>query len=187
MLRGTSLNQHDISILNHIVLALGHDLSSRLDSSLIAKLPKDGVIVDNGLDEGLLKVSVNDTSRSGGLDALADSPLANLIRTGGEETGQVQCLAHGRDDLGQTGLGAKLLALLLGGGVIAHEGQTLLELSRDGQDWGSGGVFLDPLKQLGEVFVLLANVILLAQVDKVHDGLGSEQKQGVDDLDLKPC
>lgn len=187
MLRSTSLDEHDISILHHIVLALGHDLTSRLNSSLIAILPQGVVVVHNGLDEGLLKVSVNDTSSRGGLDALADSPLADLVRTGGEEAGQVQCLTHGCDDLGQAGLGAQLLALLGGGGVVAHQGQTLLELRRDGQNRGAAGVLLDPLEQLGQVLVLLADVVLLAQVDQVHNGLGSEQEQGVDDLDLCHC
>lgn len=186
VLRSTSLDEHDISILNHIILTLGHDLTSGLHGSLVAKLPEGAVVVHDSLDEGLLKVSVNDTSRTGGLDTLADSPLADLVRTGGEEAGQVQCLTHGRDDLGQTGLGAQLLALLSSSSIVTHQGQTLLELSRDGQNGRPGGVVLDPLKQLGKVLVLLADVVLLAQVDQVHDGLSSEEEQGVDDLDLKP-
>ena len=37
----------------------------------------------------------------------------------------------------------------------------------------------------GIPFVLLANVVLLAQVDEVGDGLGSEELQTVDDVDLE--
>lgn len=128
---------------------------------------------------------MDDTGGSRGLDALADSPLADLIGTGGEEAGQVQSLAHGSDNLGQTGLGAESLALLLGGDIILHQGETLLEAGRDGEDGAVGGVGLDPLEQSGKVLVLLTDVVLLAQVDQVHNGLGSEKEQGVDGLDLK--
>lgn len=37
---------------------------------------------------------------------------------------------------------------------------------------------------LGEPLVLFADVVSLAQVDQVDDGLGSEQHEGVDDLNL---
>lgn len=87
---------------------------------------------------------MNDTGGSWCLDTLPDSPLADFIRTSGEETRQVQSLTHSGDDLGKTRLGAKLLALLLSGGVIGHESQTLLEGSRDGNQ-GTGRVLLDQL------------------------------------------
>ena len=182
-LGSTSLDEHDITILNNVVLALGHDLTGSLDSRLIAKLLQGAVVVHNSLNEGLLKVSVDDTGRGGGLGALADSPLANLIRTGSEEAGQVEGLAHGSDDLGQARGGTKLLALL-GGSFVTHVGQTLLELSRDGQNGRGGGLLLDPLEQLGKVLVLLADKVLLAEVDKVNDRLGSQKEQRVDDFDL---
>lgn len=130
--------------------------------------------------------SVNDTGGGWCLESLPDSPLADFIRTSGEETGQVQSLTHGGDDLGKTRLGAKLLALLLSGGVIGHESQTLLKGSGDGNQ-RTGRVLLDPFEHLGKVLVLLANVVLLAKVDEVDNGLGSEKEERVDDLDLYPC
>jgi hypothetical protein len=45
-------------------------------------------------------------------------------------------------------------------------------------------VLLDPLGNLREVLVLLPDVVALAQVDEVDDGLGSEEEEGVDGLDL---
>jgi len=48
-------------------------------------------------------------------------------------------------------------------------------------------VLLDPCSDLGEVFVLLPDVVALAQVDEVDDGLGCEEEEGVDGLDLCGC
>lgn len=184
VLSSTGLNEHDIAVLDDVVLALGHNLTSSLDAVLITVLTERGVVVHDSLDEGLLEVGVNDTGSSGSLNTLADGPLANLVLTSGEEATEVHGLTHGGDDLGQTGLGAQGLALSLSGRIIVHQGQTLLKLSRDGKNGVTGGVGLDPLKDLGEVLVLLADVISLAQVDQVHNGLGSEKEQRVDDFDL---
>lgn len=185
MLGSTSLDKEDIAILDDVILTLGHDLTSGLDGSFITEFAQNTVVVRNSLNEGLLEVGVNNTGRSGGLDALTDGPLANLILTSGEEAGQVENLAHGGDDLGQTRLGAQVLALLSSGGIVVHQSQTLLELSRDGQDGVTGGVGLDPFEDLGEVLVLLTNVISLTQVNQVHHRLGSEEEQRVDDFDLE--
>lgn len=183
-LGSTGLDEQDITVLDSVILALGHDLTGSLDGSLVTKLAQHAVVVGNGLDKGLLEVGVNNTGSGRGLDALADGPLTDLIRTGGEEAGQVQGGTHGSDSLGQTGLGAQLLALLRGSSIIAHQSKTLLEAGGDGENGAAGGVGLTPLEQTGKVLVLLADVVLLAQVDKVHDGLGSEQEQRVDGLNL---
>ena len=180
----TGLDEQDITVLDDVILTLGHDLTSSLDGAFIAELTQNTVVVCDSLDEGLLEIGVNDTGGGRGLDTLADGPLANLVLTSGEEAGKVQGSAHGGDNLGQTGLGLELLALLESGSLVTQKGETLLELSRDGKDGRSGGVLLDPLEDLGEVLILLADVISLAQVDQVHNGLGSEEEQGVDDLDL---
>jgi hypothetical protein len=60
-------------------------------------------------------------------------------------------------------------------------------LYRDGNDWVTRGVCLDPFGDLGEMLVLLADVVLLAQVDKSNDGLGREEEERVDVLDLANC
>jgi len=57
----------------------------------------------------------------------------------------------------------------------------------DGDDWVARGVGLDPLSDLGEMFVLLADVVLLAQVDKSNNGLSGEEEERVDVLDLANC
>lgn len=45
-------------------------------------------------------------------------------------------------------------------------------------------MLLAPLRNLGEVLVLLPDVILLRKIDQIDDGLGAEQEERVDDLDL---
>jgi len=46
-------------------------------------------------------------------------------------------------------------------------------------------MLLDPLGNLGKMLVLLADVVPLRQVDKVDDGLGRQEEERVDDLNLK--
>lgn len=117
---------------------------------------------------------MDDTSRLGRLGAVADSPLADLIGSGGEKAAEVEDLAHGDDDLGEGGLDAEGLQLSLDLLLSLEAGQTLLETDGQGQNWVSSGVLLQPLCDLAEMLVLLADVVLLAEVDQVYDGLSAE-------------
>jgi hypothetical protein len=127
---------------------------------------------------------VNDTRSSRSLDTLTDGPLANLVGTSGEETGQVQGLTHGGNHLRQTGLGVQLLAFLESLLLGLEAGQALLEGGGDREHRVTLGVIIDPLEDFREVLVLLTKVVTLTQVDKVDNGLGSKELEGVDDLDL---
>ena len=183
-LGGTGLEQDNVAVLDDVVLALGHDLALGLDIRLVANLLEHGVVVHDDLDEGLLEVTVDDTSSLGRLGSVTDGPLAHLIRAGCEEGTKVEGLAHGDDDLGQGRLGSNLLALLGDFLVVLEARKTLLEGHGDGKDNITRGVLLDPGGDLGEVLVLLPDVVTLAQVDEVDDGLGSKEEHGVDGLDL---
>jgi hypothetical protein len=169
-LSGTSLDEYDITILDNIILALGHDLALRLDSSFVTLFLQYVVVVHDTLDEGLLEVAVNNTSGLWSLGASTDSPLTDLISTGCEETAELEGLTHGGNGLGKRGLGVKVLQLL-GSLFVRHDGKTLLELDGDGDDRVARGIGLDPFSDLGQMLVLLADVVLLAQVDKVDDRL----------------
>lgn len=57
-LGSTGLNQHNITILHRVVLALGHDLSGALDGSFVAVFPQRSIIVNNCLNKSLFKVCV---------------------------------------------------------------------------------------------------------------------------------
>ncbi len=48
-------------------------------------------------------------------------------------------------------------------------------------------MLLDPLDNLGEVLVLLADVVLLREVDEEDNRLGRQEEERVDDLDLEMC
>jgi hypothetical protein len=60
-------------------------------------------------------------------------------------------------------------------------------LNGDGDNRVTGGVSLDPFGDLGKMLVLLADVVLLAQVDEGYDGLSGEEEKRVDVLDLANC
>jgi hypothetical protein len=170
-----SLDEDDITILDNVVLALGHDLALRLDGSLITLFPQHAVVVHNDLDERLLKVTMDDTGSLRCLGAVAQRPLPNLVGTGCEKAAEVECLAHGDDDLGKDRLGADDL-LLFNSLLVRHGGQALLVCDGDGNDWVAGSVLLDPLGNLGQMLVLLADEVLLAEVDQEDDGLGGKEE-----------
>jgi hypothetical protein len=155
-----------------------------LDLGFCLQLLQEVEVVNNALDESLLKVTMNDTGGLRSLGTVTDSPLTDLISTGGEETAKVKSLTHGNDGLGQGGLATNLLALLLDLGISLEARETLLERDGDGKNGLAGRVGLDPLNNLGQVLVLLAKVVLLAEVGEVDDRLGSQKEERVDDLDL---
>ena len=45
-------------------------------------------------------------------------------------------------------------------------------------------MLLDPLGDLGQMLVLLPDVVAFGQVDEEDDGLGGQEEEGVDDFDL---
>jgi hypothetical protein len=67
---------------------------------------------------------------------------------------------------------------------LGHGREALLEAHGDRDDGITLSVFLDPRGNLGEMLVLLTDIVLLAEIDEVDNGLGSEEEKRVDDLDL---
>lgn len=45
-------------------------------------------------------------------------------------------------------------------------------------------MFFDPFGDLGKIFILLSDVILLAEIDEVHDGFGTEEEERIYDFNL---
>ena len=120
----------------------------------------------------------------GACGAQAYGPLPHLVGARGEEAAEGEGLAHGEDDLRQARLGAEALALGgdLGLGVEARE--AVLEDDGERDDGVAGRVLLDPGVDLGQVLVLLPQVVLLGEVDEVDDRLGGEEHERVDYFDL---
>lgn len=184
VLGGTGLDDENVTILDNVVLALGHHLALGLDLGFVTELLDGAKVVDNGLDKGLLKVGVDDTGGLRSLGTVTDGPLTDLIGAGCEEAAKLEGLAHLENNLGQDRLGTDGLALLLGGLLGLEAGETLLKGDGDGDDGVALGVLVDPLNNLGKMLVLLADVVLLRQVDEEDDGLGGEEEERVDDLNL---
>jgi hypothetical protein len=124
---------------------------------------------------------------AGGLRRLgphANGPLPHLVGARGEEAAERERLAHGDDDLREARLGAQLLALGVDLGLGVEAREAVLEDDGQRDDGVAGRVLLDPGVDLGQVLVLLPEVVLLGEVDKVDDGLGGEELERVDNFDL---
>lgn len=183
-LGSTGLEQENIAVFHDIIFALGHQLALGSDLGFVTELFKYAVVVHDGLDEGLLKVGVNDTGGLRRLGAIADGPLTDLIRADGEEAAQVEGLAHLDNKFRQRRLGTDILALCLNLSLGLEAGKAFFERDRDGDDRVTSSVILNPLGDSRKMLVLLADVVSLGQVDEVNNGLGREEEQRIDDLDL---
>ena len=81
-------------------------------------------------------------------------------------------MPHGGDNFGKRGFGAERFALFFGGCFGIEAGEAFFEGDAKRDDWVARRVFFDPFGDFGEVFVLLADVVFLAEVDKEDDGFG---------------
>ena len=115
----------------------------------------------------------------------SNSPLPDLIRPRREKTPQLQRLPHREYNLGQRTLRAQAFQLLLFLARSLEAAESFFEGDGDGDDGVSRGVEFHPLGDLGEVLVLLADVVALAQVDEVDDRFCGEEEEGVDYFDLE--
>jgi len=174
----------NITVLHDVLLTLGHDLALGLDLGLITKFLERVVVEDESLDEGLLEIVVNNTGGLRGLGASADGPLSNLIRSNSKETAKLQGLAHLENNLRQNRLSTNGLLLLLSLSLGLELSKTRLVRDGDGDKRVTLGILVDPLNNLGKMLVLLADEALFRQVDEVYNGLGSQEEERVDDLNL---
>lgn len=154
-----------------------------MDCLFIALLFQDVKVVHDTLDKGLLEIGMDNTCRRGSLCVFPYRPLSHFVRSSGEEAGEVEGRPHGGDTLGQRRFCVEGLALFESSGII-HGGEAFFEADRDRQDGFIGAVGLDPFHDLGQILVLLPEIVLLGQVDEIDNGLGGEEEQGIDDFDL---
>ena len=174
--RCPSLDQDDISIFNNIILPLREHLPRSLDIVLVAVLLQHAEVIHNALNERLLEIPVDHARCLRRLGALADSPLPDLVGSGGEEGAEFQGGAHGGDDFWEGGFCAEGFAFLRSGFVGVEAGEAFFEGDGHGDDGVAGRVFFDPAADGGEVLVLLADVVFFRKVDEVDDGLGGEEE-----------
>lgn len=155
------LDQQDITVLDYIILALGHDLALRPDLGLVAELLECIVVIHNGLDESLLEIAVDDTGRLRRLGTSPDGPLTDFISAGGEEADQIERFAHLNNDLGQCRLCPNPLALLLGLLLASQLRQPVFERDRDGDDRVPLSMLLNPVDNGGEMLIFLPDIVSL--------------------------
>lgn len=127
---------------------------------------------------------MNNPRRLRRLRPLPNTPLPHLVRARREEAREPQRSPHRNDDLADGALDAELFAFL-GDFGIAHAGESFLEGHREWDDDVAGTVLVDPGFDLGEVLVLLADVVFLREVDEEDNWLGGEELELVDDFDLE--
>lgn len=127
---------------------------------------------------------MNDTGGLRRLCALADSPLSDFVGTACKEAAKVQGITHGDNDLWQGRLGSQLLALFLDLSVGFKLSQSFLKTDGKRDNGIASCMGLNPFCNFRQVLVLLANVVLLAQIDQIDNGLGSQKEQRIDHLDL---
>ena len=115
---------------------------------------------------------------------IPNSPLPHLIRPCCKEAAEIKHLPHGRDYLGQRRLRTELFTFLLCVRLSLKTREALLEGDRERQYRIARCVFFDPFSDLGKMFVLLSDVIFLAEVDKVDDGFSAQKEKRIYDFDL---
>ena len=127
---------------------------------------------------------MNDSGSLGRLGSLPDGPRSDLVGSTGKEPDQVEGSVPSGGDLAQRARSSDLFLLLLGF-FLAHVLEPLFESDREGDQEIARVVLVDPSLDLGQPLVLLSDVVSLGQVDEVDDGLGGQELETVDDLDLR--
>lgn len=181
---GVELEKDDVAILHGVVASLLTVLASRLGCHFAALGLEVLEVHHFGHNETLLEIRVNASGGLWRLGALKNGPGLDLIWSGREEVFQLQCLVAGHNDLVQHALAFRfrLEGLAL---QIVLLAQLLLEGTREGDEQCTRVVFVDPLLDLGQPLVLLANEVLVRQIHQVDDRLGGQEQILVQCLDLQ--
>lgn len=145
-----------------------------------------GERLDFGHDETLLEVRVDDASSLRCQTALADSPAAHFVLAGREEVDQAERMVAHLEHAVEDRLVRRVLLLVVGELSSGLEVEHFeFELAADRDDLLVAAALLDELGDLGQVLVALAQVVALAHVNEVYDGLGRQQLHRVENLDLE--
>ena len=112
------------------------------------------------------------------------SPLPHLVCPRREEAAEIQHLPHGRNDLWQRGFGTELLTFLRCFRVSLETCEALFKSNGERQYRIARCVLFDPFCNLRKMFVLLSDVVFLAEVDKVNDRFGGEEEERIYGFDL---
>lgn len=147
--------------------------------------------------------SLDDTGCLRSLETASDSPRADFVRPTGEVPDQLNRIAQQPvlkekktrkayiktrvprlGDLPKCARRADLRLLFLLLLIGLHQRKPLLERDGERDEWVAWVVCVDPALDLWEPLVLLADVVPFREVHEVSDGLGGEQLETVDYVDL---
>jgi hypothetical protein len=118
------------------------------------------------------------------LGALPNCPCADFIGTTSKVPDQIQASISSLSDLSEC---ARCTGFLFGlcSLFIIQASKALLERNRERNEWITRVVGIDPSLDLGEPFVLLANVVFFGEVYEIGDGFRCQEGERVDDFDLE--
>ena len=175
----------DVTIVDNVGLALLAELAGGADVAHTLGLLDllEVIVCDNlGLNEVLLEVGVDGAGGLRGGPAAGNGPAADLLIAGGEEVDEVKRLEALSDDAGDHASGGALLGS--DAGLLVGE-ELLLVLDGEG-DHRAAAVLVDPLHNLGEELVALADEVLLGEVNEIDLRLGGDEAGELllDELDL---
>lgn len=181
---GVKLKEDNVPVLDGIVPALLPILARGLGARFAALLLKIVEMHHLSHDETLLKVGVNPAGRLRGLRSALDGPRLHLVRPRREEVLQLQCLVARRDDFVQHRGALGFLFVRLPVGRIFLFSQRVLKQAGERNQRGSRVVLVDPLLDLGQPLVLLADKVLLRQVRQIDVRLGRQEEVLVQHFDV---
>jgi len=81
----SGLNEQYITILHNVFFALCHNLALCLDRRFVSFFPQGFVVVSHRLNEGLLKISVDDARGLRRFRSCANRPLPHFVCAGREK------------------------------------------------------------------------------------------------------
>jgi len=186
---------HDVAVLHHVSFAFLAVFARGFHFGETGLAVAEGLEVFVGarfrLDEAPLEVGVDHPRGARRQSAVVNGPGAHFVVPTGEVVDHVELLVarlhhprQGRRNHRPFAV-AEFGPASFGPGVcggfpfrLLQVVVLLLELHRDG-DHGATPVGFDPFGDLGQPLVALLAVVLLGEVDQIHDGLGGDDVEVV--------
>ena len=139
-----------------------------------------------GANESALEIAVDDSCSSRGLSSFADGPALDLILTTGEVMSELESTVANIHHLVNNRASSKGGGSFVSSGAVrgASRGEHLLFVIGRVGDHYATTVGINPLLDSGQPLVLLADVLITADVNQVNNRLGRHEEVLVEILDF---
>lgn len=127
---------------------------------------------------------MNDPSSLRRLCPVPNGPLPHLICPRCKEAAKIEHFPHGCNNFGQCGFCTQLFAFLRCLLLSLETCKALLKRDGERQYRIARCMLFNPFGDLRKMFVFLADVVLLAKIDKVDNGLSAKEEERIDDFNL---